>query len=60
MTFYDFPQVNIPKEQKPLKGMSKQTAEKRFTEKCGLKRQLLKKLKKCERDLMKYYLTMNK
>lgn len=60
MAFYDLPKVRIPKPIKPLPGMSKQLAKRRFAEKCALKKELRKQLKKCENDLMKYYLTMTK
>lgn len=61
MTFRDFPQVK--KQAKPpvaLTGMSKETAERKFYEKMALAIKLKKELKKCERDITKYYLTMTK
>lgn len=60
MSFYDLPKVRIRKPQTPLKRMRKTTAERKFAEKCNLKRQLQKQLKKCDQDSMKYYLTMTK
>ena len=53
----------VRKQAKPptaLIGMTKETAERKFIEKIILKKQLHKQLKKCERDLTKYWLTMNK
>lgn len=60
MSFYDLPKVKIPKEIEGLRGMSKPTAERKFAEKCALKKHLQKQLAKCENDLMKYYKTMTK
>lgn len=60
MTFYDLPKVKIPKKVEPLKRMTKETAERKFAEKCYQKRDLQRQLKKCERDITKYYLTMTK
>lgn len=61
MSFYDLPKVRKQaKQPTALTRMSKETAELKFAEKCWLKRDLQRQLKKCERDLMKYYLTMNK
>lgn len=61
MSFKDFPQVK--KQAKPptaLTGMSKEHAATLFSEKTALKKHLIKQLKKCERDITKYYLTMTK
>jgi len=60
MSFYDLPKVKITKPIKGLRGMSKPTAERKFAEKYALKKKLQAQLKKCEDDLMKYYLTMTK
>lgn len=60
MSFYDLPKVRISKKVEPLKEMTKEIAERKFAEKCYEKRDLQKQLKKVERDLTKYYLTMTK
>lgn len=61
MTFYDFLKVRKQaKQPTALKGMSKETAERKFIEKLILEKQLYKQLKKCKRDSTKYWLTMNK
>lgn len=61
MSFYDLPKVRKQaKQPTALVGMSKETAERKFIEKILLKKRLHKQLKKCERDLTKYYLTMTK
>jgi len=43
-----------------IPGMSKKLARKKFNEQCDLKMDLCRQLRKCERDIMKYYLTMTK
>lgn len=60
MAFKDFSKVKIRKQPTALNGMSKETAYRKFVEKCALKKELRKQMKKCEDDLMKYYLTMTK
>lgn len=61
MAFWDFPKPHkLAKQPTALISMSKEVAERRFAEKCALKRNLQKQLRKCERDLTKYYLTMTK
>lgn len=61
MSFYDLPKVRKQaKQPTALTRMTKETAERKFAEKCCEKRYLQKKLKKVERDLTKYYLTMTK
>lgn len=61
MSFYDLPKVKKQaKPPTPLTRMTKETAEQKFAEKCSEKRDLQRKLKKVERDLTKYYLTMTK
>lgn len=40
--------------------MTKETAERKFVEKCNLELELKKQLRKCDRDMMKYFLNMTK
>jgi|GEM_PF-5243658 hypothetical protein len=61
MSYYDLPKIR--KRTKPptaLTRMTKETAERKFSEKVYLAEDLKRQLKKCERDITKYYLTMTK
>lgn len=61
MAFTELPKVKKrAKRPEALKRMSKETAERKFAEKVNLAVSLKKQLKKCERDITKYYLTMTK
>lgn len=60
MAFNDLPKVRFTKQPEALRFMTKETAKRKFIEKCNLKRELRKQLAKCEKDLTKYFLTMRK
>lgn len=60
MALWDLPKVRKQAKQPvALMGMTKATAERKLSEKIMLKKQLYKQLKKYQRDITKYCLTIS-